>query len=48
MSPPPDQVRIAHMVHHYFDINLDVLWITVLDDLPKLLVALRSADPYLG
>ena len=36
------------LVHHYFDINLDVLWITVLDDLLELLVVLRSADPYLG
>jgi uncharacterized protein with HEPN domain len=24
------------MIHHYFDINLDVLWGTVKDDLPKL------------
>lgn len=25
------------LVHHYFDINLDVLWLTVTDDLPALL-----------
>ena len=33
------------LVHHYFDINLDVLWRTVSDDLPALLAALPpSAD----
>lgn len=25
------------LVHHYFDIDLDVLWATVSDDLPRLL-----------
>jgi uncharacterized protein with HEPN domain len=29
------------LVHHYFDINLDVLWQTVTDDLPQLLAGLR-------
>jgi uncharacterized protein with HEPN domain len=24
------------MIHHYFDVNLDVVWSTVKDDLPKL------------
>jgi uncharacterized protein with HEPN domain len=28
------------LVHHYFDIDLDVLWSTVTDDLPGLLAAL--------
>jgi uncharacterized protein with HEPN domain len=28
------------LVHHYFDINLDVLWSTVTDDLPRLLAIL--------
>lgn len=28
------------LVHHYFDINLDVLWSTVTQDLPALLTAL--------
>ena len=28
------------LVHHYFDIDLDVLWATVTDDLPALLRAL--------
>ncbi|MGH3837768.1 MAG: HepT-like ribonuclease domain-containing protein, partial [Pseudonocardiaceae bacterium] len=28
------------LVHHYFDINLDVLWTTVTDDLPRLLAVL--------
>jgi uncharacterized protein with HEPN domain len=37
------------LVHHYFDINLDVLWSTVTDDLPRLLETMRDgllhADP---
>lgn len=32
------------LVHHYFDINLDVLWETVSVDLPEILVALRAGD----
>lgn len=28
------------LVHHYFDINLDLLWSTVKDDLPRLLASL--------
>jgi uncharacterized protein with HEPN domain len=28
------------LIHHYFDINLDVLWGTVTDDLPRLLAIL--------
>ena len=28
------------LIHHYFDINLDVLWSTVTDDLPQLLAIL--------
>lgn len=28
------------LVHHYFDINLDVLWTTVTEDLPSLLEVL--------
>ena len=30
------------LVHHYFDINLDVLWSTVTEDLPALLAALSE------
>ncbi|MGH3799554.1 MAG: HepT-like ribonuclease domain-containing protein [Pseudonocardiaceae bacterium] len=30
------------LVHHYFDINLDVLWTTVTDDLPRLLAVLPA------
>ncbi|MDQ3887321.1 MAG: DUF86 domain-containing protein [Actinomycetota bacterium] len=29
-----------HLIHHYFDIDLDVLWLTVTADLPELLRAL--------
>ncbi len=32
------------LVHHYFDINLDVLWTTIEEDLPRLLESLKSAD----
>lgn len=28
------------LIHHYFDINLDILWQTVTDDLPRLLAVL--------
>ncbi len=33
------------LVHHYFDIDLDVLWSTVLEDLPALLEALGRSEP---
>ena len=32
------------LVHHYFDIDLDVLWITIQDDLPALLRVLPEVD----
>lgn len=32
------------LVHHYFDIDLDVLWSTVAEDLPALLAALPDAE----
>jgi len=32
------------LVHHYFDINLDVLWQTITEDLPRMLAALPSED----
>jgi uncharacterized protein with HEPN domain len=31
------------LVHHYFDINLDVLWSTVTQDLPALLEAIEES-----
>jgi uncharacterized protein with HEPN domain len=35
------------LIHHYFDINLDVLWQTVTEDLPRLLEAIPAvhSDP---
>lgn len=37
------------LVHHYFDINLDVLWSTVVEDLPELLkVVPRPPDDPVG
>lgn len=32
------------LVHHYFDIDLDVLWVTVTEDLPMLLSVLPNLD----
>lgn len=32
------------LVHHYFDINLDVLWSTVREDLPFLLAVLPGVE----
>jgi uncharacterized protein with HEPN domain len=31
------------LIHHYFDINLDVLWATIKDDLPDLVHSLDAA-----
>jgi len=33
------------LVHHYFDIDLDVLWSTVQDDLPALLALVPPPEP---
>jgi uncharacterized protein with HEPN domain len=30
------------LVHAYFDINLDILWVTVVQELPSLLVQLKA------
>ncbi|MCX8156716.1 MAG: DUF86 domain-containing protein [Verrucomicrobiae bacterium] len=39
-----DIIGMRHrLVHAYFDINLDVLWQTVQQDLPPLIQALRRA-----
>lgn len=32
------------LIHHYFDINLDVLWSTVTEDLPSLLAMVPPFD----
>ena len=32
------------LIHHYFDIDLDILWVTVTEDLPELLMALPPAE----
>lgn len=36
------------LVHHYFDVDLDVLWATVTEDLPMLLDALDAQGPSEG
>lgn len=33
------------LVHHYFDIDLDVLWATISHDLPAVLAALDEPHP---
>lgn len=32
------------LIHHYFDIDLDILWVTVTEDLPELLMVLPPAE----
>jgi uncharacterized protein with HEPN domain len=34
-----------HLIHAYFDVDLNIVWTTVVDDLPPLLRALDSALP---
>ncbi len=42
--PWEDIIGMRHrLVHAYFDINLDILWRTVQEDLPALVALLRSA-----
>lgn len=32
------------LIHHYFDIDLDILWVTVTEDLPQLLKVLPRVE----
>jgi len=42
--PWDDIIGMRHrLVHAYFDINLDILWRTVQDDLPPLVIELEHA-----
>ncbi|WP_319586185.1 HepT-like ribonuclease domain-containing protein [uncultured Desulfobulbus sp.] len=44
--PWDDIIGMRHrLVHAYFDINLDILWRTVQNDLPALIVILESVIP---
>jgi len=44
--PWDDIIGMRHrLVHAYFDINLDVLWRTVQDDLPPLIAELERVVP---
>ena len=44
--PWPDIIGMRHrLVHAYFDINLDILWRTVSDDLPALISLLEPLLP---
>jgi uncharacterized protein with HEPN domain len=36
------------LTHHYFDVDLDVLWATITDDFPPLLDALPDEPPRPG
>jgi len=41
--PWPDIVSMRNrLIHAYFDINLDLVWDTVVDDLPPLIAALEK------
>ena len=42
--PWPDLTGMRHrLIHAYFDINVEVVWQTVVQDLPPLLAALEKA-----
>jgi uncharacterized protein with HEPN domain len=44
--PWDDIIGMRHrLVHAYFDINLDILWRTVQDDLPALIATLEPLIP---
>lgn len=44
--PWPDVVGMRHkLIHAYFDVDLDVVWQTVEEDLPPLVNALETLDP---
>ena len=44
--PWDDIIGMRHrLVHAYFDINLDILWRTVQDDLPPLIAELERVTP---
>jgi uncharacterized protein with HEPN domain len=44
--PWDDIIGMRHrMVHAYSDINLDILWRTVQDDLPALIAGLEASLP---
>ncbi len=44
--PWDDMIGMRHrLVHAYFDINLDILWRTVQDDLPSLIPVLAPLVP---
>jgi uncharacterized protein with HEPN domain len=44
--PWEDIIGMRHrLVHAYYDINLDILWRTVQDDLPPLIVELERVAP---
>jgi uncharacterized protein with HEPN domain len=44
--PWEDIIGMRHrLVHAYFDINLDILWRTVQDDLPPLIAELERVAP---
>ena len=44
--PWDDMIGMRHrLVHAYFDIDLDILWKTAQDDLPRLLAELKLVTP---
>ena len=46
MIPWADVIGMRHrLVHAYFDINLDVLWQTLVEDLPELISLIETVLP---
>jgi uncharacterized protein with HEPN domain len=44
--PWDDIIGMRHrLIHAYFDVNLDILWRTVRDDLPPLVATLQALVP---
>lgn len=44
--PWDDMIGMRHrLVHAYFDIDLDILWKTAQDDLPRLIAELKRVTP---
>ena len=44
--PWPDNVGMRHrLIHAYYDVNLNIVWKTVTEALPPLIVALRRHVP---
>ena len=36
------------LIHAYFDVDLDIVWVTITEDLPSLLPQLEAAEAHFG